>query len=40
MGARMLALAIACLASAAASAQTGGRPVVAELFTSQGCSSR
>ena len=39
MGARMLALAIACLASAAASAQTGGRPVVVELFTSQGCSS-
>jgi hypothetical protein len=34
-----LALAFACLPIAAASARTPDRPVVAELFTSQGCSS-
>jgi hypothetical protein len=34
-----LALAIGCLGPVIALAQTGARPVVAELFTSQGCSS-
>lgn len=39
MGARFLALAIACLGALPACAQTARRPVVVELFTSQGCSS-
>ncbi len=39
MRVRWLAVAMGCLAPAIASAQTAIRPVVAELFTSQGCSS-
>lgn len=39
MRTRWLALGIGCLVPAFASAQTNKRPVVVELFTSQGCSS-
>jgi hypothetical protein len=39
MRAHGLAVGLACLISGAASAQTTARPVVVELFTSQGCSS-
>ncbi len=39
MRVRWLALGVGCLMPALASAQTGKRPVVVELFTSQGCSS-
>lgn len=39
MGGRWLAFCVGCLLPAVASAQTGQRPVVVELFTSQGCSS-
>jgi hypothetical protein len=39
MGIQWLAVGLACLVPAAASAQGVKRPVVVELFTSQGCSS-
>ena len=39
MRVRWLAVAAACLGTASASAQTVRRPIVVELFTSQGCSS-
>ena len=39
MGVRWLAFCVGCLLPTLALAQTGHRPVVVELFTSQGCSS-
>ncbi len=39
MSSRWLALCVGCLVPALASAQTSKRPLIVELFTSQGCSS-